>query len=186
MNLLDFERLLRPLRTRVINMVARAVISLVDDAKKMQLVQIDVLDGETRADVERVQNYGFTSVPLKGAEAAVMFVGGRRDHGLVVAVDDRRYRLTGLQDGEVAIYTDQGDKIVIKRGGDIEVTAATKVKITAPLVEMTGNLNVSGTVTATTDVVGGGKSLKNHTHAAGTLVAPSGGGPVTGTSGGPL
>ena len=27
-----------------------------------------------------------------------------------------------------------------------------------------GNLNVTGTITATVDVVGGGKSLKTHTH----------------------
>lgn len=132
------RRMLAPLQTRIANMIARAVVSRVDDSKKMQIVQISMGD-ETHDDIERVQNYGFTSVPQEGAEAAVIFVGGGRDHGLAIAVDDRRYRVKGLQAGEVAVYTDQGDKIVIKRGGNIEVTASTKVVINAPLAELTGN-----------------------------------------------
>jgi phage baseplate assembly protein V len=132
----QLRRLVRPLETRVANMVTRAVIKLVDDSMKLQTLQLAVLTDEVRDDIERVQNYGFTSVPLEGAEAAVVFVGGRRDHGLAVAVDDRRYRVKDLKAGEVAVYTDQGDKVVIKRGGTIEVTAATKVVISTPIVEL--------------------------------------------------
>jgi phage baseplate assembly protein V len=119
-----------------------------------------------------------------------LFVDGRRDNGFILAVDDRRYRLTGLDDGEVAIYTDQGDSIVIRRGGTIEINAATEVQVTSPLATFSGNatfagnVTVSGTLTATTDVIGGGKSLKTHTHSAGSLV--TGSTPVTGISGAPL
>lgn len=128
-----------PLLSRLANLVARVVLRRVDDSKKMQLVQLSALAGETRADVERVQQYGFTSVPLEGAEGVAVFVGGYREHGFVVATDDRRHRLSGLQAGEVAIYTDQGDKVVIERGGTIRVTASTKVVVAAPLVELAGN-----------------------------------------------
>lgn len=127
-----------PLLTRIANVVARVVLRRVDDSKKMQVVQLTALEGETRGDIERVQNYGFTSVPLAGAEAVTLFPGGSREHGVVIAADDRRYRLTGLQAGEVAIYTDQGDKVVIERGGTIRVVAATKVVVSAPLVELAG------------------------------------------------
>jgi phage baseplate assembly protein V len=133
------NKMLAPLRTRVANMVSRAVVKLVDDSKKLQIVQIGLLDGETRDEVERFQQYGFTSAPKEGAEAVVFFVGGRRDHGLVLAVDDRRFRFHPLESGEVALYTDEGDSIVIKRGGNIEVTAAAKVKVAAPTVELAGN-----------------------------------------------
>jgi phage baseplate assembly protein V len=131
--------LLRRLSVRLAGLVSRAVVKRVDDGKKRQLVQAGLLEGETRDGLEHFQPYGFTSVPLAGAEGVALFVGGERDHGLVVAVDDRRYRLTGLENGEVALYTDEGDKLVIKRGGTIEVTAATKVVVTTPLVELAGN-----------------------------------------------
>lgn len=129
----------RRLSARVAGLVSRAVVRRVDDSKKRQVLQLGLLEGETRDGLEHFQHYGFTSVPLAGAEGVALFVGGERDHGLVVAVDDRRYRLVGLEDGEVALYTDQGDKLVFKRGGTVELTAATKVVVSSPLVELTGN-----------------------------------------------
>lgn len=52
----------------------------------------------------------------------------------------------------------------------MNIIAGTSLNITAPTTNITGvvnisdNLNVAKTVTATTDVIGGGKSLKSHTH----------------------
>jgi phage baseplate assembly protein V len=109
-----FTRLAKPLKDRIANMVARAVVQLVSDAGKLQVVQLGVLADETREKVERFQEYGFTSVPLAGAEAVVLFVGGRRDHGLVIAVDDRRYRKKDLQPGEVALYNQAGPFVLLK------------------------------------------------------------------------
>lgn len=146
-----FQKLLRPLQTRIANLVSRATVSRVDDSQKMQSLQLEVLAEETREGVERVQNYGFTSVPLEGAEAVVLFVGGRRDHGLAVAVDDRRHRLKGLQPGEVALYSESGSTVVLKANGDVEITPA------------------SGVVTVAGDVSADGISLKTHTHPGSTL-----------------
>jgi phage baseplate assembly protein V len=112
----DLWRALRPLRNQLTNLVARAVVSLADDSLKMQLLQLTIGEGETRDGAERFQQYGLTSVPLEGAEAVVLSVGGRRDHLLVVAVDDRRHRLKDLVAGEVALYTDEGAKVHLKRG----------------------------------------------------------------------
>jgi phage baseplate assembly protein V len=115
-------------------------VQFVDDGKKLQVVQLGLGEDETRDGLERFQQYGLTSVPLAGAEAVVLFVGGTRDHGLVVAVDDRRYRPTGLQPGEVAIYNSVGGRVLLKADGTLEVTGATKFSST---VEATG-LKVSG------------------------------------------
>lgn len=161
------SRALNPLRQRLALMFSRALVLLVQDDTKLQGLQISLLADEARDDVERFQNYGFTSHPLAGAEAVAASVGGSRDHLVVLAVDDRRYRLRGLAAGEVAIYTDEGDKIVLKRGGVIEMTASTKVRLVTPLVECTGNLQVAGnidsgaSITATGDVrdAGGTKSM---------------------------
>lgn len=123
------------LEGRVRGMVARAIVRLVDDARQAQEVQIELLADESQDAVERFQNYGLTSVPHAGAEALVVFAGGLRSHGVVLAVEDRRYRLTGLQDGEVALFDDLGN--VIKLGRDmIRMTAVTKVMIDAPVVDV--------------------------------------------------
>jgi phage baseplate assembly protein V len=209
----QLQLLLASIRTRVANMIARGIVKVVDDAKKMQAIQLSLLEGETREGVERFQNYGFTSHPHPGAEAVVAFVGGARDHGLIVVVDDRRYRLLALAEGEVAMFDDLGSKVVLKRGGNIEVTAPTKILMTAPTIELvastkvkiatplleitedvtigqtltvTGNIDSDATITGTTDVVGGGKSLKNHTHPGSTLTttATVTGSPPPGTIGG--
>jgi phage gp45-like len=120
----QFSRILRPLQTRIANSIARAVVQLVDDGKKLQLLQLGVLQGEDIDDAERFQSYGFSSVPLAGAEAVVIFPGGDRAHPLVVAVDDRRYRPTGGQPGEVTVYHHTGAKIRLEADGDIEVQPA--------------------------------------------------------------
>lgn len=86
-------------------MIGRAVLSAIDDDTKAQSLKLVTLADEAREDVERFQEYGFTSVPEADAEAVVLYVGGNRAHPLVVATEDRRYRPTGLATGEVAIYT---------------------------------------------------------------------------------
>lgn len=166
------RRALQPLQQRIMLMISRAVVLVVKDGAGLQGLQVSLLADEVREDVERFQNYGFTSHPLPGAEAVAACVAGSRDHVLVIAVDDRRYRLRALAQGEVAIYTDQGDKIVLKRGGVIEVTASTKVVLDTPLVQCTGNVTVAGTLTAGVDTVADGVSLVGHVHsgvAAGTV-----------------
>ena len=118
---------------RVRNMLGRGIVRLVNDAKKAQELQVELLADEAQDGVERFQNYGFTSVPLEGAEALVAFVGGLRSHGIALAVEDRRYRMQGLKSGEVAIYDDRGQMMILKRDG-ISIASPDKVTITAPSV----------------------------------------------------
>ena len=131
--------------------------------------------GETIDNREYLQHYGYTSRPLQGAEIIIIREGG---HFVAVASDDRRYRIS-LEGGEVALYTDEGDKIHLKRGRIIEITggekiiastkvaeitaaesatvttpeltvvASTKVTMTTPLLELSGNLTVGGTAAIT-------------------------------------
>jgi len=129
-------RMVRPLRNRVYMMVSRAVVEMANDESRMQLLKMSVLAGEERDGVERFQNYGFTSVPKEGAEAVVVCPQGNREHMIAIVVDDRRFRFKAMAEGEVAMYSDEGDFIHIKRGGNIEVKAAASVKIDSPIIEL--------------------------------------------------
>jgi len=160
-----FNKLIQPYARRIRLTVSRGIVRLVSDALKLQEVQIALLADETRDGVERFQNYGLTSVPLSGAEGVFLSVGGSRDHGIVIA----------MQAGEVALYDDQGQVIKLKRGKAIEITgcdtltatcavsatitapkaniiASTKITLTTPLLDVSGNIKVGGDITAVGDV----------------------------------
>ena len=79
--------LIKPLKTKIANSIASAVIENVDDSKKIQILQLGVLDGETVEDCQRFQEFGFNSIPIAGAEAVVVFPNGDRGnpHGNGIA-----------------------------------------------------------------------------------------------------
>ncbi|MRR15380.1 MAG: phage baseplate assembly protein V [Deltaproteobacteria bacterium] len=138
--------------------------------------------GETIANREYFQHWGFTSRPLPGAEVIIINEG---NHYLAIASDDRRYRLA-VEEGEVALYTDEGDKIHLKRdktieiacGNKITITAAASCDITSPAVTINAP---TGCIINSPSVLLGGSSgtmrklvdqriltwLRNHTHPTG-------------------
>lgn len=170
--LASITQLLRPVVQRAANTVARAVVQLVDDGRKLQLLQLGALDSETIDAAEHHQAFGFASVPMPGAEAVVVFPGGDRDHPLVVAVSDRRYRPRGGEPGTVTVYNHTGARVILTELGDIEIIPAPGREI---LIRDEGGS--AERLVRKSDYDG-------HTHPAGTLVAPGGGGPVSGASGG--
>lgn len=103
------------------NGFARGVLRLTGDGHKMQTSQVELLDGEMVDGAERAQQYGMTCHPQAGAEVFVAFVGSDRGHAVIVACDDRRFRVQSLKPGEVCVYTDEGDTITLKRENHIEV-----------------------------------------------------------------
>lgn len=120
----QLRHLLRPLATRVANTIVRGVVQLADDSKKLQLIQLGALAGETIDNAEHFQPYGFSSVPLPGAEAVVIFPNGDRSHPIMIAGPDRRFRPTGAEPGEVVVYNNAGAKITMTKLGDIKLQAA--------------------------------------------------------------
>lgn len=146
-------------------MLVRGTVVLVDSARKLQALQMRLTAGEVKDGLEHFEPYGFTSNPLAGAEGIAAFIGGDRSHGVLLVVADRRYRIQGLEPGEVAIYTDEGAKIHLKRGRIIDIEAdvinfkaATAVNFDTPAITQTG------TITSDGDQVAGGVSQINHPH----------------------
>lgn len=118
----QLTRFISPLTTRVRNMIVRGVIKLVDDKSKVQRIQASLLAGELKDGIERYQEYGISTNPPAGTEALVVFCGGSRNNGVIVATGDRKFRIKELQPGEVAIYTDEGDTIKLARNRKIQVS----------------------------------------------------------------
>jgi phage baseplate assembly protein V len=151
------SKYIAPLKRRVMLMVGRGIVKLVTDAGALQVIQQAALAGELMDDVERLQEYGFTSVPHPGAETVFLALAGERAHSVVIAVEDRRYRLTGLAGGEVAVYDDLGQKVHLKRNGilmdspqNILIRTEGVLRLEADRIEIHGKTSVQ------TDVHGKG------------------------------
>jgi phage baseplate assembly protein V len=143
------RRVISPLGAGIRQMIARAVIDRVNDATPAQTVQFHRYAGMVVDDgAERFAEYGFTSVPLAGAELVVVFLGGSRDHPIVIATQDRRYRLVGLENGEVAIHDDLGHKVHLTRTGpvidgaghEVKIVNAPSVRCETALFKVTGDI----------------------------------------------
>lgn len=147
MNERALQKLLAPLARRVQNLVARGTVVFSDAGKKMQTLQLRLLAGELADRVEHFEPYGYTARPKPGAEHVTIFVDGDRSHPLTIVVADRRYRLLGLEEGEVALHDDLGHivhltrtGIVVDGAGDVvRITNAEKVRVESDL-ECTGQI----------------------------------------------
>ncbi|UVM74932.1 phage baseplate assembly protein V [Pseudomonas alvandae] len=164
------------------NMLARGTVVLVDALKKMQSLQMRLTAGELKDNAEHFEPYGFTSNPLAGAEVLTAFIGGDRSHAVVLVAADRRYRIQSLKPGEVAIYTDEGDKIHFKRGRIIDIETDTlNIKATTAVNFETPVINQTGQIVSDGDQLAGGISQINHVHTgvqagSGQSGAPAAGG----------
>lgn len=110
-------------------------------------VQVRVLDEEVLDNVRHAMPYGFSHRPT-GGEAYMMFPAGDRTHGIALVVGDKRYQMD-LQGGEVAIHDADGNHVHLKAGGEIEIKAATLVRVDAPLLQATGDVLIDGNLVVT-------------------------------------
>lgn len=138
----------------------RGVLTRTRSTGSVQLVQGDGVAGEQLQDNELFQHYGFTSHPLPGTMAVILPVGGKTSHGIVIATEHGSYRLKALAPGEVALYTDEGARIVMKRGRLIEtdcdvfkvncktweVNASDKADFNTPMLTASAQVTAQGQV----------------------------------------
>lgn len=98
----------------------RGVLTRANSAGAIQTAQLKGVRGEVLQDVELFQQYGFTSAPLPGTQTIILPLHGLTSHSIIIATEHGSYRLKALKPGEVALYTDEGSNIVLKRGKLIE------------------------------------------------------------------
>ncbi|EAS8529857.1 phage baseplate assembly protein V [Salmonella enterica] len=98
----------------------RIRLGATDSEAAVQRIQAQGIGNENLQGAELFQHYGFTSHPQPGTMGIVLPLGGVSSHGIVIATEHGAYRLKSLRPGEVALYTDEGAKIVLRRGKLIE------------------------------------------------------------------
>ncbi len=140
------NRLTEPDRARIMLMIAVGDLTALTDGAGVQGAQVALLAGELADNARWVQNYGFASKPL-GGKCVVIFPGGNRDHPIIVGIDDPASRPGDLKPGEVCVFTDEGDRITLKRGNQVEIKTKTlvvkaeeKVRFETPLLEVLGQI----------------------------------------------
>ncbi|WP_175845134.1 phage baseplate assembly protein V [Burkholderia arboris] len=143
----------------------RGVLGGVATDGPVPIAQGEGLAGEPAADLEMFQHYGLTSVPPAGSMMVIVPIGGKTSHGIIIGTEHGTYRLKNLKPGEVALYTDEGDSVVLGRGRVITMTTKTlkidaeesveintktmtvnaseSIKNDTPQVDMTHQLNVT-------------------------------------------
>lgn len=160
-------------------LLARCSLVLTNAASKLQTLQVRLLAGEVKSSVEHLEPYGFTSHAQPGAEGLAVFLNGDRSHGVVICIADRRFRLTALKPGEVALYTDEGDHLHFQRDRIVELSTATfRVKASTAVEFETPLISTTGKVVSDGDQIAGGISQIEHVHqgdSGGLTGAPIGG-----------
>jgi phage gp45-like len=146
------ERLYR----RILMGSAASTVTATDDSGPVHKVQVKVTPHETIDDMPVVQLYGVASHAPTDSDAMAIFVTGDRSKGVIVATNNRKLRLRNLPSGASGLYDSAGTVITLNADGSISVTCSGEVKITAPLVTISGDLHVAG------DVVAGTVSLRHH------------------------
>jgi phage baseplate assembly protein V len=143
--------------------VGRGRVTTSNDTKTAQMLQVRLGAMETRDATPRLAEFGFTSAPPIGADVIVVFVGGDRSNGVVIATGHQSSRPTGLQPGETMVYdlwgksihfTESGGIVIDAKNTAVTVNNATTVTINASteVVMNTPLLHVSGSITAGGDV----------------------------------
>jgi phage baseplate assembly protein V len=165
---------------RVMTMVAGGRKTTGRDDGNVQLLQARLGEAEVRDDLPRLAEFGFASMPPDGSDLVVLFVGGDRSNGVVIASGHIATRMRNLQPGESALYHADGKHVYLKadrievdakgqlvnviNASDVNVTASGTVTVNAAGVTINCDVAVNGSVHASGDVTAAGISLHNHVH----------------------
>lgn len=156
MSSINFERLWN----RLLFLVSRGRVALVDDSGPAQQLQVQALKGWVQDRVPRIGEYGFQSSPPAGADVVMVSLAGEPSAALVIATGHQTYRLKALATGEVALSDDKGQKVYLSAGGIVIDSGTLPVQINS-----TAGLNINAPVNITGPVTANGHRIdETHKH----------------------
>lgn len=151
---------------RILLIVGRGRTQTGSDDGSVQLQQVRLGQMDTLDNVPRLSEYGFNSMPPADTDAIVLFVGGNRSNGVIVATGNQRFRMRSLKPGEVSISDNLGQSVLLSQDGIVvnggglpmrientpEVTVDTPKATFTGDVHIDGNLDVDGNIVAQGDI----------------------------------
>ncbi|MCL1618328.1 phage baseplate assembly protein V [Ralstonia pseudosolanacearum] len=141
----------------------RGVVTRVNNAPDLQLVQGTGMAGENLQDNELWQHFGFSSNPPPGTQFVILPIGGKTTQGVMIATENGQYRFKPLKTGEAVVFNAFGDYVVLRDSRVTEINcdtllvkAATKVRFETPAVETPGTLHADGNITGGANMTAAG------------------------------
>ena len=147
-----FDRITR----RIQMAIGRGRINTVLDTGPIQYVQLSYSKIETKDNIPRVMEYGYTSNPPSKTDAVAVHVTGDRSNAICIGTNHQPSRPTALATGEVMLYQLNGIRVYLSNAGlnivaaslpvvvsgatTVTINAATKVRMVTPRLECTGDI----------------------------------------------
>lgn len=165
----DLAKLLRPVKRRLNAAITRGYVLAVNATGTRVRLKAGLRDGEIGEDLDYLEPYGFTGIPLPDGDGVLtLAVGGHGNNRVALAAGGRAHRPRDLQPGEVCLYTHEGDEIRFQRGRKIRVIGGSQVYVQtavalveasesatiqspqitldAPMVRCTGDVQIGGAI----------------------------------------
>ncbi|EHJ8971185.1 phage baseplate assembly protein [Salmonella enterica] len=130
-------------------------VTSLNDTEGVQKIQY-AAPGEVKSDTPRLAEFGFSSGLPVGSDVVMVFPGGDRTNGVIIASGHQATRFRNLKPGEAVMYDQWGHTIMLKESGievnaagdDVTVNNAGTLKVVAsacvlldtPLVKTTGDI----------------------------------------------
>ena len=144
----------------------RGVLTSINRATQVQLVDLEGLSAEQLKAVELFQHFGFTSAPPAGTQLIVLPLGGRTSAAVLVASEHGTHRFTLDADGEACLYNQWGDCVHMRADRTIHLQAQAKVLIDTDEVEINAATSVTINTADMTVNASGSVALNTPTVAA--------------------
>jgi len=133
---------------RIQMLAGRGRITQVDDSGPVQMLQVKASGLELADKRARLQEFGLTSHPPVGADAAFIALAGDRTAVSVVGTNHQGSRPRGLAEGETKLYSQDGKFVYLTAAGGIVVEAEGQDVVVNNARNVTWNLSGKLTIVA--------------------------------------